>query len=426
MKTDKAASGFILLRRPCPVVNFATVLETNSKQGTSGVLAAARANSDSGIMISNNVVSYADITQYSVFIVAKDGKSFYSCAEIFDGERYEVHSFFAGENLQGLISVTKYTSDNHATVKGDLLGDSISTTAQEYCFSTNECNAANWNSGSEFQDCRRLDDPRLWIDQGVQHYYDTWTGTANLTFGDLSNSSLTLIRSVIVKSSDGDVCSSLGHSKGPIIYDYPTGPGGPDVTYYAAKGKYWMPQFSIAYLCIVLLTGIIWSIGRHFAYKDVEKQSKLLSRGSLTGARSSRYLAIDKTKPATGDADVKMETIDGGSSEGKVDSKNKRNSVIIETHDDMELHAYKNNYFGTAAFVIMHSFSCLLFVIYFVLMYDYYFECQIKGIDSPCLYGSYSLFTYKINSQIFFAVWLFFFVWFLFQIQYKKTYEKLL
>merc|ERR1712137_805187 len=97
--------------------------------------------------------------------------------------------------------------------------------------------------------------------------------------------------------------------------------------------------------------------------------------------------------------------------------------MIMEQSDEIELFAYRNNIFGTITFCVMHTFSVMTFVYYFILMFDIYHGCQLKTIDSPRLYGHFPLFSYKLNSKIFTGLWFFFITWFSFQLKFKRHFR---
>ena len=48
--------------------------------------------------------------------------------------------------------------------------------------------------------------------------------------------------------------------------------------------------------------------------------------------------------------------------------------------------------FGRLGYAILLTISMLFVALFLLMMFDYYWQCQMLGIDALCFYGSYPIF----------------------------------
>lgn len=76
---------------------------------------------------------------------------------------------------------------------------------------------------------------------------------------------------------------------------------------------------------------------------------------------------------------------------------------------------YLADVFGTACYYMINVISVSWLLLFFILIIDFYNDCELEGIDSLCYYGSYPLFgNYDTNAEYFFAVWILSLIWYVF------------
>lgn len=88
--------------------------------------------------------------------------------------------------------------------------------------------------------------------------------------------------------------------------------------------------------------------------------------------------------------------------------------------DDILQIPYHTDLFGTACYCIVNIISVSWVLIYLVIIIDFYYDCEVGGIDALCYYGSYPIFgDYDTNAEYFFTTWVLSFVWYAFLLMYK-------
>lgn len=76
--------------------------------------------------------------------------------------------------------------------------------------------------------------------------------------------------------------------------------------------------------------------------------------------------------------------------------------------------------FGILAYTFMLLISLLWPVLYLLVLFDYYWQCQILGIDALCFYGQYPIFgNYDVNGKVFFVIWALSSVWYAFWLSFQ-------
>lgn len=80
---------------------------------------------------------------------------------------------------------------------------------------------------------------------------------------------------------------------------------------------------------------------------------------------------------------------------------------VIDAKTKRAVKPLKFDIFGQFGYFLMLLVSILWPCIYIVVLYDYYYLCQLKGIDNLCFYGEYPIFgNYDTNSEVLFTIWL--------------------
>jgi hypothetical protein len=82
--------------------------------------------------------------------------------------------------------------------------------------------------------------------------------------------------------------------------------------------------------------------------------------------------------------------------------------------DDLLQIPYHTDLFGTVCYYLVNTISISWVLLFLVLIIDYYYDCELEGIDSLCYYGSYPIFgDYDTNAEYFFTTWVFSLVWYI-------------
>ena len=81
---------------------------------------------------------------------------------------------------------------------------------------------------------------------------------------------------------------------------------------------------------------------------------------------------------------------------------------------------FKKTLFGSLCLFLIQLISVVWVINFMVIDADYYFDCEFRGIDSMCFYGSYPIFgDYDLQSEFFFTNWILCFAWFVILLVYK-------
>jgi predicted P-type ATPase len=96
--------------------------------------------------------------------------------------------------------------------------------------------------------------------------------------------------------------------------------------------------------------------------------------------------------------------------------------IDIAAHkvSDIIQRPYQTNQYGNICHALWNIVSISWVLMYFVIIFDYYLDCQVKGVDNLCYYGTYPIFgSHDTSSQYFFTVWCLSSAWYLFSLLYK-------
>lgn len=75
---------------------------------------------------------------------------------------------------------------------------------------------------------------------------------------------------------------------------------------------------------------------------------------------------------------------------------------------------YRKTQFGTACYYWMHMITAHWVMLFIIILFDVYYGCQLKSVDSLCPYGSYPIFgTFDNNEPHFFTFWCISMAWFI-------------
>ena len=73
----------------------------------------------------------------------------------------------------------------------------------------------------------------------------------------------------------------------------------------------------------------------------------------------------------------------------------------------MQAQGFHSSRLGTVALVALGCFYAQWLGLYLVVLVDYYWECELTGLNNMCFYGSYPIFgNYNRNSTVLFGTWL--------------------
>lgn len=77
--------------------------------------------------------------------------------------------------------------------------------------------------------------------------------------------------------------------------------------------------------------------------------------------------------------------------------------------------------FGRLGYGLLLIVSALFPLLFILLLTDYYWMCQVKGIDALCFYGSYPIFGgYTPSSKVLFFLWVTSTAWFAFWLSFQN------
>jgi len=381
IKMDKMAQTFEIYQSAC-VSSFKEVPVFNQEKSKKDRLkefskkrSKDKKYTDNKLKLSGN----SSIIGGSVVILDKND-DVWSCANITNGSRIVGYARFdEGTDLSGVITLVQYFDQNKnqpANLAIDLIGNWIGTVAKSYCILMNDTGC------DSNQHCNSLTVEKNMI-PGQDHYVNIYEDP-KLLVKDLIG------KTIIVKIKDqpmGCIKTKIYGSRiWPKQFFFPTGPDEIDPNYYTTEGKNWMPYVVLGYIVLIVVVIAVWVIYRMMIVRDK------ISTDADTG-----------------------EELKALHNEGKMEKKGDID-FEISVEEDMKLHPLKKHFLGEVSYGLMHSFSVSLFLLYFFLVVDYYYDCQFITMDSHCMYGSYPIFSYKINGDIFFGLWLVFAVWFIFQL----------
>ena len=112
--------------------------------------------------------------------------------------------------------------------------------------------------------------------------------------------------------------------------------------------------------------------------------------------------------------------------QNKVESKDSE-----DTQGSLKLTGYKSSTFGKICFGVYHSMTAAWFILYFTLIFDTYWECEVSGPDNLCFKGAKPILgggkypddfpgqlSPNVNQNVFFCLWCLGMVWALFNFFY--------
>jgi cation-transporting ATPase 13A3/4/5 len=74
---------------------------------------------------------------------------------------------------------------------------------------------------------------------------------------------------------------------------------------------------------------------------------------------------------------------------------------------------YRKTLFGTVCYYWMHIMTAHWVMLFIIIMFDVYFGCQVRSVDSLCAFGSYPIFgSFETNEPYFFTYWCLSMSWF--------------
>lgn len=80
--------------------------------------------------------------------------------------------------------------------------------------------------------------------------------------------------------------------------------------------------------------------------------------------------------------------------------------------DGTRVVGYAGSILGDFCFWLLGFFTFALFIVYWIIIADFYFDCEFTGPDNCCLLGSHPVFgDYDVNSKTFFGWWATALVW---------------
>lgn len=77
--------------------------------------------------------------------------------------------------------------------------------------------------------------------------------------------------------------------------------------------------------------------------------------------------------------------------------------------------------FGSVCYFLINMISVSWVILFLVVIVDFYYDCELEGIDALCYYGSYPVFgDYDTNSEYFFTIWVLSLTWYACLLAFKN------
>lgn len=74
--------------------------------------------------------------------------------------------------------------------------------------------------------------------------------------------------------------------------------------------------------------------------------------------------------------------------------------------EDMQAQGFQSSKLGSVALVALGCFYVQWLGLYLVVLFDYYWDCELTGLNNMCFYGSYPIFgSFNRNSVVLFGTW---------------------
>ena len=158
-------------------------------------------------------------------------------------------------------------------------------------------------------------------------------------------------------------------------------------------------------------------VGIFFLYRHVKRNTPNSAPRSASRTRSSSAPMRATEMSSMRQSKLQNENTIGNPLMRLSDVEMELNAVSA---DDIIQMPYHTDPFGTLCYYLLCFISVGWIVIYFLIIFDFYYDCQLRSIDSLCYYGSYPLLgDYDTNAEYFFTVWCLSTFWFLFGLLYK-------
>ena len=92
---------------------------------------------------------------------------------------------------------------------------------------------------------------------------------------------------------------------------------------------------------------------------------------------------------------------------GDAEAGSREGALRVAFGEDMQAQGFHSSRLGTVALVALGCFYAQWLGLYLVVLVDYYWECELTGLNNMCFYGSYPIFgNYNRNSTVLFGTWL--------------------
>ena len=92
---------------------------------------------------------------------------------------------------------------------------------------------------------------------------------------------------------------------------------------------------------------------------------------------------------------------------GDAEAGRRDGALRVAFGEDMQAQGFQSSRLGSVALVALGCFYAQWLGLYLVVLLDYYWECELTGLNNMCFYGSYPVFgSYNRNSTVLFGTWL--------------------
>ena len=92
---------------------------------------------------------------------------------------------------------------------------------------------------------------------------------------------------------------------------------------------------------------------------------------------------------------------------GDAEAGRRDGALRVAFGEDMQAQGFQSSRLGSVALVALGCFYAQWLGLYLVVLVDYYWECELTGLNNMCFYGSYPVFgNYSRNSTVLFGTWL--------------------
>lgn len=196
-------------------------------------------------------------------------------------------------------------------------------------------------------------------------------------------------------------------------YSYPTGPSSCSGVSDPCP-KIQSPSNAGLILLYVVWTLVILTFVKFYFYR------LMMGKKSKTPVVTRRTLSKDHRESEMAPVSLASRPSDYSSDTLEKKLLNVQDSEVPHYISDIIQRPYQICLFGNLCYYLWVMISLSWFLMFLVIIIDYYIDCQVKGIDGLCYYGTYPILgDYDTSSRYFFVVWCLSGVWYALSLIYK-------